>query len=139
MRNEKSKPILDRFWQWISSFHVLSGSKLGEAIGYALNHRTGFMNFLLDGRCTISNNLAERSICTTTIGRKNWHFSVSQRGAIANGIVYSLVETAKANGINPTKYFEFLFERLPNLDNLSDSVVLEGYLPWSDRVQLICK
>ena len=139
VRNVKSKAILAKFWQWISSFHVLGGSKLGKAVGYALNNRTGLMNFLLDGRCAISNNLAERSIRPTTVGRKNWNFSASTRGATANGIVYSLVDTAKANGISPTKYFEFLFERLPNLADLSDSSVLEDYLPWADQVQLVCK
>lgn len=87
------------------------------------------MNFLLDGRCVLSNNFAERSIYPTTVGRKDWNFSASVRGATANGIVYSLVDIAKANGINPTKYFEFLFEQLPNLSNLSDSSVLEDYLP----------
>lgn len=135
-RKVKSKEILDKFWKWMSSFHVLVGSKLGKAINYALNNRTGLMNFLLDGRCALSNNLAERSIRPTTVGRKNWNFSASTRGATANGIVYSLVETAKENGIQPTKYFEFLFEHLPNLSSLSN---LEAYLPWADQVQLVCK
>jgi transposase len=136
IRNVKSKSILNQFWQWISSFPVLEGSKLGKAIGYVINNRSGLMNFLRDGRCTISNNLAERSIRPTTVGRKNWNFSTSTRGAIANGIVYSLVETAKENGINPTKYFEFLFEHLPNLSDLSN---LEAYLPWANQVQHTCK
>lgn len=127
-RKVRSKEILDKFWQWVSSFHVLVGSKLGKAINYALNNRTGLMNFLLDGRCALSNNLAERSIRPTTIGRKNWNFSASTRGATANGIVYSLVETAKENGIHPTEYFEFLFEHLPNLSSLS---ALEAYLVYT--------
>lgn len=97
------------------------------------------MNFLLDGRCALSNNIAERSIRPTTVGRKNWNFSASERGAIANGIVYSLVDTAKANGIIPRKYFEFLFEKLPNLVNISDPVVIEEYLPWAKQIQSNCK
>lgn len=138
-RIKKSKPIIDKFWEWIRSFHALGGSKLGKAVGYALNNKTGLMNFLLDGRCAISNNIAERSIRPTTVGRKNWNFSASERGATANGIVYSLVDTAKANGIAPTRYFEYLFEKLPNLTIENDLSVLEDYLPWSDQVQLACK
>ncbi|WP_270829076.1 IS66 family transposase [Enterococcus faecalis] len=138
-RQLKSKPLLDEFWNWLGSFPTLNGSKLGKAVDYALNNKNGLMNFLLDGRCAISNNVAERNIRTTTIGRKNWNFSTSKKGAEANGIVYSLIETAKANGINPQKYFEFLFEKLPNLtDNLSSSV-LEDYLPWANQIQMNCK
>lgn len=138
-REAKSKPVLDAFWNWIESFPVLSGSKLGKAVGYALNNKQGLMNFLLDGRCAISNNIAERSIRVTTIGRKNWNFSTSKRGAEANGIVYSLIETAKANHINPQKYFEFLFEKLPNLTDELNLSVLEDYLPWANQVQQLCK
>lgn len=138
-RQLKSKPLLDEFWNWLGSFPTLNGSKLGKAVDYALNNKNGLMNFLLDGRCAISNNVAERNIRTTTIGRKNWNFSTSKKGAEANGIVYSLIETVKANGINPQKYFEFLFEKLPNLtDNLSSSV-LEDYLPWANQIQMNCK
>lgn len=97
------------------------------------------MNFLKDGRCALSNNLAERSIRPTTIGRKNWHFSASEQGATANGIAYSIVETAKANNLVPVKYLEYLFKHLPNLEDHSNSKVLEAYLPWSEQVQAACR
>jgi len=139
IRNNRAREILERFWNWIASFNALRGSKLGKAINYALNNKSGLMNFLLDGRCALSNNIAERSIRPTTVGRKNWNFSASERGAMANGIVYSLVDTAKANGIIPKKYFELLFEKLPSLPNISDPVVLEDYLPWAKQIQLECK
>ena len=132
-------PILDEFWRWIESFHSLPGSKLGKAVGYAHNHKEGLMNFLKDGRCAISNNIAERSIRITTIGRKNWNFSTSERGAIANGISYSIIDTAKSNGLNPTKYLEYLFKNLPNLQDISNNEILEEYLPWANKVQLACK
>lgn len=139
IRLEKSLPILEEFWSWIESFHVLIGSKLGRAVSYALNHKEGLMNFLKDGRCALSNNVAERSIRATTIGRKNWSFSTSERGAIANGISYSIIATAQSNGLNPTKYLAYLFEKLPNLQESFDKGILEDYLPWSKQVQLICK
>lgn len=77
LRLEKSQPVLDEFWNWIESFHALGGSKLGKVVGYALHHKTGLMNFLKDGRCALSNNLAEQSIQVTTFGRKNWYFLAS--------------------------------------------------------------
>ena len=70
------------------------------------------MTFMRDGCCSLSNNLVERSIRPTTIGRKNWLFSASERGAVANGIAYGIIETAKANGLIPTKYLECLFGQL---------------------------
>lgn len=139
LRLAKSQPILDEFWQWIESFIALPGSKLGKAVNYALNMKAGLMNFLKDGRCALSNNLAERSIRPTTIGRKNWHFSASERGATANGIAYSIIETAKANNLVPVKYLEYLFTHLPNLEDSSNSKALEAYLPWSEQVQTVCR
>ncbi|MGX4687036.1 IS66 family transposase [Vagococcus sp. JNUCC 83] len=137
-RLAKSQPIIDDFWQWIDSFVTLPGSKLGKAVNYALNMKEGLMAFMRDGRCALSNNLAERSIRPMTIGRKNWLFSASESGAVANGVAYSIVETAKANGLVPTKYLQYLFKQLPNIEDISDSDILEAYLPWSDQVQLNC-
>ncbi|WP_086951698.1 MULTISPECIES: IS66 family transposase [Vagococcus] len=139
LRLAKSQPILNEFWQWIASFNALPGSKLGKAVNYALNMKAGLMNFLKDGRCALSNHLAERSIRPTTIGRKNWHFSASERGATANGIAYSIIETAKANDLVPVKYLEYLFIHLPNLEDNSTSNALEVYLPWSEQVQATCR
>ncbi|UDM70628.1 IS66 family transposase [Vagococcus fluvialis] len=138
-RIEKSQPILDEFWQWIEIFITLPGSKLGKAVNYALTLKEGLMTFMKDGRCALSNNLAERSIRPTTIGRKNWLFSTSERGAIANGVAYSIVETAKANGLVPTKYLEYLFEQLPNIEDISNPESLRVYLPWSKQVQSLCR
>lgn len=139
LRLEKSQPILDEFWKWIESFITLPGSKLGKAVNYALNMKDGLMTFMREGRCALSNNLAERSIRPTTIGRKNWLFSASERGATANGIAYSIVETAKANGLVPTKYLEYLFEQLPNIEDVSNTEILKAYLPWSEQVQATCR
>ena len=139
MRQKEAVPLLHGFWKWIESFTVLTGSKLGKAVNYAVNHKEGFMNFLLDGNCVISNNLAERSIRPTTIGRKNWLFSKSLRGAVANGLSYSIVQTAKLNGLSPTKYLTYLFEKLPNEPKIKNPEALDAYLPWSKEVQLNCK
>jgi hypothetical protein len=71
---------------------------------------------MLDGRCETSNNRAERAIKPFVIGRKNFLFSKSPKGAKASAIVYSIIETAKANNLNPFYYLTYLFEKLPNID-----------------------
>lgn len=86
----------------------MSGSKLDKAVVYAKNQRKYLENYLLDGRCSISNNLAENSIRPFTTGRKNWMFSDSTKGADASAAVYSIIETAKANGLEPFQYLNFL-------------------------------
>jgi len=81
----------------------------------------------LDGRLEIDNNRSERSIKPFVIGRKGWLFCNTPRGARASAIVYSIVETAKENGLIPLEYLRYLFERLPNLGDGN----LDELLPWS--------
>jgi len=93
------------------------------------------LNFLLDGRLEVSNNRAERSIRPFTVGRKNWLFSYSAKGAKASAAAYSIVETAQANGLVPFMYLQYLFETLPNIPRDQ----LHGCLPWKPIVQEICR
>ena len=72
-------------------------------------------------------------------GRKNFMFSTSVAGAKANCVAYTLIATAKANGLNAFKYLSLLFEHLPNLDFYRKPELLEEYLPWSDQMQSVCK
>lgn len=140
-RLKHAKPVLDAFWSWVDSTKgkVLPKSKLSEAINYALNHKEDLMNYLLDGNCSISNNLAENCIRPFTIGRKNWLFSGSPKGAAASAAVYSIIESAKANGLNPYKYLYFIFSELPGVQFGQNPEFLEDYLPWSPDVQETCK
>jgi len=106
LRQEKSKPILDVFKKWLDH-HLTKTSeqgKIGKAIRYCLNHWAQLTCFLKDGRIEIDNNLIENAIRPFAIGRKNWMFMGSPRGAKAGAIFYSLIETCKANKINPQKY-----------------------------------
>lgn len=137
-RMKRSKPIIDQFYSWMTSFHAMKG-KLADAVGYALNLKDELIKFLSDGNLELSNNLAERSIRPLTIGRKNWLFSTSERGATANTIIYSLVQTAKENNLNVFKYLTYLLEKLPNSGFERNSDVLSAYLPWADDVQLACR
>ena len=141
MRLEKEKPVLEAFWSWVESSNkkVLPKSKIGNALQYALNHKGKLETYLQDGNCVISNNIAENSIRPFTIGRKNWTFCGSPQGAHASACVYSLVETAKANGLNPYKYLEYVLSRLPGSKLQTNPKVLDSMMPWNDSVQRTCK
>jgi transposase/FtsZ-binding cell division protein ZapB len=136
-RELESRPIAEAFFEWAESMTAksLPKSMLGQAVSYAVNQRQWLMKFLLDGRLELSNNRAERSIRPFTVGRKNWLFSYCAKGAKASAIVYSIVETAQANGLVPFMYLAYLFQTLPNIkaEQFSDC------LPWSPIVQEICK
>lgn len=140
-RQERSKPILDAFWAWVDENidNCLPKSKLAKAFGYALNQKDGLMNFLQDGNIAISNNLAENSIRPFTVGRRNWLFSGSPEGAAASAAVYSIVETAKANGLNPYDYLRYIFKYLPGVCFTEEPEYLEEFLPWNPGVQEFCK
>ena len=118
---------------------ALPKSALGKAVNYALNHRNGLSVFLQDGNIALSNNICERAIRNFTIGRKNWLFSASQKGAAASAAVYSIVETSKANGLEPFRYLTYLFENLPNINFKIHPELLENFLPWDEEVQQNCK
>lgn len=140
-RLDKVKPLIEAFWSWVDSVpqNEITGSKLKKALFYASNHKTEFMNFLKDGNCSLSNNLAENSIRPFTIGRKNWLFSGSPKGAEASAGVYTLIETAKANGLNPRKYIEYILGDIPGSAFKENPEFLEDYLPWNPTVQELCK
>lgn len=96
-RLEKEKPILDAFWNWLEQQHPNKGTRLAKVVNYAQNRKDTLMTYLEDGHCSLSNNLSENAIRPFTIGRKNWLFSASPKGATASAIVYTMVEMAKAN------------------------------------------
>ena len=114
-RLELEKPVLEAFWCQLDSVQALKGSALGKAVTYAQNQKPYMENYLLDGRCSLSNNAAENAIRPFTVGRKNWLFADTQKGASASAAIYSIIETAKANGLNVYTYLEFLLMYMPVL------------------------
>lgn len=134
-RLEHSKDVLEAFLAWLNEYKekVLPKSNLGKAINYCLNQWSKLETFLKDGEIELSNNRAERAIKPFVIGRKNWLFSKSPHGATASAIIYSIVETAKANDLNPFYYLEYLFLKLPNIDKENESQI-EDLLPWSETL-----
>ena len=138
-RLELEKPVLDAFWCWLENLTTLKGSALGKAVVYAKNQKPYMENYLLDGRLAISNNAAENAIRPFTVGRKNWLFSDTPKGASASAAVYSIVETAKANGLNVFTYLEYLLLYMPDTDWRNHPEYLEDLMPWSENVQAECK
>lgn len=138
-RLELEKPVLEAFWCWLDTLNPLKGSRLGKAVTYAKNQRKYMENYLLDGRCSLSNNLAENSIRAFTIGRKNWEFANSVKGAHASATVYSIIETAKANKLNVFKYLRYLLQEIPNMDFKNKPEILDQLLPWNESIKKICK
>jgi hypothetical protein len=130
-RLEKSKPVMDAFFDWAKNANALPQSAVGKAIAYALNERFYIEHILLDGRLELSNNRAERSIKPFVTGRKNWIFSDTVNGAKASATLYSVVETAKENGLHPFDYLEFVFRAAPGSDFGNDPAALERLLPWN--------
>jgi len=126
-RLSQSKPVMEEFFAWAEHVGALPKTLLGKAVRYALGQRRWLSNVLLDGRAELSNNRAERSIKPFVIGRKNWLFSNTPNGATASAILYSVVETAKENGLNPYEYLSRLFHEAPNLPAGESIDVL---LPW---------
>lgn len=140
-RLEDEVPILEKYWQWAekSRDKVLPKSKISKALNYSLTNKSMLEGYLKDGRCAISNNVAENSIRPFTVGRKNWLFSASPKGAEASACVYSIIETCKANNIDPEKYLIYILTGMPNEERLKGEAVLEKYMPWNTVVQESCK
>ena len=139
-RLKRGRPIIDEFKAWIDyqKPRVLLKSAFGQAIGYCLNQWDKLLAYLADGRLELDNNRAERSIKPFVIGRKGWLFSNTPRGARASATIYSIVETAKENGLNPFTYLIYLFEQMPNID-VKDRNTLDELLPWSKNLPAECR
>mgnify|MGYP006279990697 CR=1 FL=1 len=128
MRQDQARPILDKIKALLDVRVKTTPPKslLGKAIGYALGQWARIEVYLEDGRLSPDNNAAENAIRPFAVGRKNWLFSGSPRGARASAAIYSLIETAKACGLNPHEYLLHVFERLPHAAGEDD---LRALLP----------
>jgi hypothetical protein len=134
-RNEQSKHVSDDFFEWVDTIRTIPKSLLGEAVHYSWSQRKYLENIYLDGRLEISNNRAERALRPFVQGRKQWLFSNTPNGAVSSSIYYSLIETAKENGLNPYQYLKFLLEKIP----LTTTSGLEALLPWGEGIPEYCR
>jgi len=135
-RLEKEAPVWEKFWAWIKTLKPLGGSKLEKAVNYSVNHRETLQSYMLDGRCELSNNAAERRAKSYAIGRKNFLFHTSSAGAGASALVYSIIESAKANKLNVFQYLYILLLYMP--DHKDDPAAVEMLLPWSGFIKEHC-
>lgn len=130
IRQARAKPILDDMKKWIdqSMLNIAPKTLIGKAISYVNNEWIKLYCYIDDGRLNIDNNPAENAIRPYVVGRKNWLFSDSMNGAYAGAAIYSIVETAKANNLNPFNYMRHVVECLPVAESVED---IEALLPWN--------
>jgi transposase len=135
LRQEKAKPLLQKFNDWIDTIHptVLPQSSLGKAVNYCINHRNGFMRYLDDGRLEIDNNLTEQEIKPLVIARKNFLFCDSVAGARALCLHFGLIRTAKLHGLDPYQYYTMLLKSIPHCQSIEE---YEKLLPWNYKLGL---
>ena len=138
-RTTALKPLFDEYFDYLSTINAPGGSKLEKAVNYSLNQRKQLENVLLDSRLELTNNLAERPIKPFVVGRKNWLFCDTDKGADASARCYSIIESAKLNELNVFAYLSHLLTELPKLGEDPNPDQLEKLMPWSDELPKFCK
>jgi transposase len=135
VRAERSTPVINQFHAWLEALlpHVLPQSLLGRAVHYTLGQWRKLTVFLSHAEVPLDNNRCENAIRPFVIGRKGWMFSDTVHGALASANLYSLVETAKANGIEPHAYLSHVFAQLPYATTVE---AFEALLPWNVKAVL---
>ncbi|MEJ1335802.1 MAG: IS66 family transposase [Candidatus Sedimenticola sp. (ex Thyasira tokunagai)] len=130
VRHEESRVVLGQLRVWLDKtlHQVLPKGALGKALGYMDKNWNKLTVYPEEGYLSIDNNMAENAIRPFVIGRKNWLFSDTDRGAKASAALYSLIETAKANGLEPYAYLQRIFKELPAAQSLEE---IEALLPWN--------
>ena len=133
-RQKQSRPVVDALFEWLHSMEdsVDRSSLIGDAILYTLNQEPYLRRYLDDGHLSIDNNSAERAIKNFAVGRRNWLFAKSIRGADASAVVYSITETALLNGLKPYVYLTYVLDQIRQMGPFPKPDELERLLPWSD-------
>ena len=132
----EKRQLVDAFFAYVkqNSGRVPKSGKAREAFTYALNQEPYLRVFLENGNVPMDNNASERVIRGFCIGKKNWEMIDTVHGASASAIIYSISETAKANGLKPYEYFEYLLTEIPKHQDESSTDFLADLLPWSEKL-----
>ena len=138
-RQEILNPLLDDYWKHIESIYASRGSNLAKAVTYSVNQKKQLNNVLLSGELELTNNRAERAVKPFVIGRKNWLFSDTDKGADASARCYSIIESANLNDLNVFGYLSYLLTELPKLGEDPSDEQLDDLLPWSETLPDYCK
>ena len=139
-RQKLIKPLVEAFFEWLKEIEpkLSAKTKTSDGIHYCLNQEKYLKYFLEDGAVPMDNNAAEQAIRGFCIGKKNWVMIETVNGAKASAVLYSLVETAKANKLNPYEYFKHLLEVLPEHEADQTDDYLEELFPWSESLPAEC-
>lgn len=135
LRKEKVGPLVDRFFNYIHELaesELVFSDRMNKAINYAINQESHLRVFLTDGNICCDNGNAERKIRAYSVGRANWLFCDTVAGAETTATMYSIVETAKANGVNVMIYLRYLLEEMPKHMSDTSRAYLADMVPWSD-------
>ena len=140
-RKKIVEPEVDAYFSWVKeqNLNSITSAKTREGLQYSLNQEEHLRRFLEDGEIPIDNSASERAIRPFTVGRANWHIIDTIHGAQASAIMYSLVETAKANELKIYEYLKYLLTEIPKHMEDTDRSFLDDLLPWSASLPDSCK
>lgn len=135
------KPLVDAYFTWVKekAAHIDQSSPTGKALQYSINQETFLRAFLDNAEIPLDNNDAEISIKKFCVGKKNWQIADTKNGAEASGVLYSIAETAIANGLKPYYYFKYVLEEMILHQDGTDRSFLQDLLPWSEKLPSYCK
>lgn len=146
-RQRSIKPLVEEYFAWVKAQLAESAvppkGKTAEGLKYSVNQEQYLKVFLTDGNVPIDNSASERAIRTFCVGKKNWMFHDSIKGAQASAVIYSISETAKLNNLRPYHYFKYLLTELPKLcdekGNIDSTTNLDHLLPWATELPEECR
>ena len=144
-RKIKVKPLVEAYFAWVreqlSSGRSLPKGKTADGLNYCLNHERYLKVFLTDGNVPIDNSAAERAVRPFCVGKKNWMFFNTVKGAEASSVAYSIAESAKANNLKPYPYFKHLLSELPDRMDENGNIdpsTLDDLMPWAEGLPEEC-
>ena len=140
-RQNEVLPLVEAYFAWVKQQDIPSilSEKTREGLKYSINHEKYLLRFLTDGSIPIDNSATERAIRPFTIGRANWRLIDTVHGAQASAVIYSLVETAKANNLKVYEYLKHLLTEIPKFMDGTSLDFLDTLMPWSDNLPGICR
>ena len=137
------RPLVEALFSWLKKVRdkkmVPEGGKTMKGVNYYLNHEKQFREFLNHGNVPLDNNATESALRNFCMHKHTWRLIDTINGAKASALVYSIVETAKANGLNPFRYLEFLLTEMMEHEEDTDYSFIDDLLPWSESIPDICK
>ncbi|MDR1816346.1 MAG: IS66 family transposase [Clostridiales Family XIII bacterium] len=137
-RKKKATSVVDAYFAWCKRIlPQCAGDSLRKAVNYSINQEQDLRKYLLDGRLEISNNLGENAIRPFCVGRRNWLFADTPAGADASAVCYSIIETCKANGVDPFEYINHVLTVFKDADIAA--LDMEDFMPWSPTLPDCCR